>query len=179
MLAIDAFGCVSYCRPRVDDFWVDIRTKKPECDFADLVSYKSQLYGLLQTGVVFVYDHINASSPSPTLMIDAIDVPVKASRSATVRDSLYLGTGGDLLAVYHHIILPWPTKPFGTGGFEVYRLNTDKGWDVVESLGGHALFLGGVSFSLSTSNVKGIKGNHLYFLDDENEEECIDMGCSI
>ncbi|XP_017696806.2 F-box protein SKIP23-like [Phoenix dactylifera] len=126
----------------------------------DILWHQGQLYAVDNGGVVAVCEL------SPTFKL----TPITAEVPIDFLWCFLVELCGDLLVVFRypeHGWDPFPWTAYPTRGFEVFKLDrSSKEARLVEvkSLGDHMLFLGtNNSFSLSTKDFPGWKGNCIYF----------------
>ncbi|KAJ4851591.1 hypothetical protein Tsubulata_024721 [Turnera subulata] len=165
-------GRLHRCRPG-DESWVDIITPKSQYLFRNLTFYNGQVYVLgydlkRQTDEVLVY-HLNNSATTAI-----VNLPRQPEAYAKQIEVLYLVEvrGEQLLLVYRMRRKNTETGLYNkTESFEIYRLlcfgNGSRSWEVVESLGEYAIFLGDKCtqpFVLSELKVPSIRGNRIYFM---------------
>ncbi|KAJ4837338.1 hypothetical protein Tsubulata_037778 [Turnera subulata] len=162
-------GRLQYCRPG-DVSWVDI-TPGSRYFFHDLTFHNGQVYVLSSkwlTDELLVY-HLN--NPASTTMVN---LPRQREPLEKQKEVLYLVEvrGEQLLLVYRIRRFNKETRLYNkTESFEIYRLlcfgsGSRYSWEVVESLGEYAIFLGdkcSQPFVLSELNVPSIRGNRIYF----------------
>ncbi|KAF6148474.1 hypothetical protein GIB67_038829 [Kingdonia uniflora] len=145
-----------------------------------ICAYTGQFHALTHEGILMICD-VNSIKPEATVF---------ASPSVRgIRGGLYLAEmSGELHMVIRKRKIT-NLNPFNylneigykTTGFDVYKLDVDtKKWVQLQNLGGNALFLGNnSSFSLLASNYPEVKGNCIYFTNNNciwDPRDDADMG---
>ncbi|KAL5720816.1 hypothetical protein ACHQM5_013448 [Ranunculus cassubicifolius] len=164
---------LTFCRPGKDQTWTPL---KGDVDgrFTDITFYKGKFYAVQSGGSVFVVDGLDTSSPFVRFFI--------ASPMGCVLDKYYLIESlGEMLWIRRTRYKPGGVcddseedpPSYETSDFQVRKLvvNVPKWVDVNDLGDNRALFVGyNDSFSLSTSDLPGFRGNSIYFTDDNLKE---------
>ncbi|KAF5184270.1 hypothetical protein FRX31_026143 [Thalictrum thalictroides] len=150
-----------FCRPNLEEeqnattSWKVIGGDHQNFSYEDLTYYKGKFYAISSDGFVVVVEGIADSLP----VTRVIDIRNSDPIEALFWCKYYLvELSGDLLKVMR----------MQDSTFKVFKLDiTLFWWEEVLSLDKCALFLGSnQSFSLSTSDFPGYRGNRIYFTDD-------------
>ncbi|KAF6150071.1 hypothetical protein GIB67_002853 [Kingdonia uniflora] len=156
-----------------DECWASLEA--PLGTHKDVIFYKGQFYALTAAGVLRICD---VNSDHPNMLRDFASPPDDVEGW----DTFYLmEMSGELHMVVR--ILEYdlnkhaPTHHIETAAFEVYKLDfSTRRWEELSSLGDYALFVGNnTSFAVSASKYSQLKGNSIYFTDDDtdvNDEVC-------
>ncbi|KAL5720817.1 hypothetical protein ACHQM5_013449 [Ranunculus cassubicifolius] len=164
---------LAFCRPGKDQTWSPLK-EDVDGRFTDITFYQGKFYAVQNGGSVFVVDGLDTSSPFVKLVI-------ASPRDYTLDKYYLIESLGEMLWISRTRYIPgggfdyFEEDPpsYKTSDFRVKKLVVDvpKLVDVNDLGDDRALFVGyNDSFSLSTSDNPGCKGNSIYFTDDNFEE---------
>ncbi|KAL5701664.1 hypothetical protein ACHQM5_026978 [Ranunculus cassubicifolius] len=171
------YRSLAFCRPGKDKTWSHVEGIGNH-GLEDITFYRGKFYAVRRCGHVFVVEGLDGPSPSLKLIVTSNDLPSDSHRYylVEVSDDLLLVTrtrcddpmdGSDILEKDCVSSMSYKTT-----NFKVSKLDFDgPKWIEDYNLGkDRALFVGfNQSFSLTTTEFPGCKGNSIYFTDDFTE----------
>ncbi|GAB4828399.1 hypothetical protein Ancab_035397 [Ancistrocladus abbreviatus] len=158
-------GELAFCKTG-DHSWKSIEAPQFYCE--DVIFFKGLFFGVDKLGKVAVLD---VSDGNRAALIKIIETPAVINGDMQYLVSLE----DDLLVASRRLEVQYDSEAYfvhKTARFEVHKLNrSGPRWETVRDLENCSLFLGQNSSLLfpSASNVRGCKGNCIYFTDDYSE----------
>ncbi|KAJ4841614.1 hypothetical protein Tsubulata_004904 [Turnera subulata] len=149
-------------------------------EYDDIIAYKEQFYVVDRWGTVSWIDSaLKVVQYSPSLYGCGGKKNLVESCGDLYVVDRYLDGRVKAVEDYENVVAAGRNNPYGASryrktfpkafDFRVYRLDEDWGWVDVKSLGDRVFFLGNdCSFSVSSRDFYGGKGNCIYFTDDDN-----------
>ncbi|KAF6146100.1 hypothetical protein GIB67_033459 [Kingdonia uniflora] len=162
------WGKLAIAKP-TDKTWTTLES--PFAHYYDVISFKDQVYAIDSYGILRICD-ITGIQPN---VVDFAS-PIKNYKGC---DTLYLvEISGELHLIIRYVFREedWEdgepennSVTLGTCFFEIYKMDIcTRQWEELDGSSEHALFLGtNCSFSLSVAEYPELKGNCVYFTDDD------------
>ncbi|KAM7498605.1 hypothetical protein LguiA_023019 [Lonicera macranthoides] len=174
-------GYLAWCKCN-DKKWKRLPCSLPGA-IEDVIFYNGKLHALHARGILIVFENI---CPNPTVK----EIARLPSSIRNYSDVIYLVecSDGGLLMVMRLVASHGEEDylPLRTKMFKVYKLDSiNSTWVEVRDIGNDILFLGlNTSFSVSSHDFPGHKGNSIYYTDNsqtffatrKEKHACSDMG---
>ncbi|KAM7524058.1 hypothetical protein LguiA_013960 [Lonicera macranthoides] len=157
---------LAWCRIN-DDKWTHIYASIG--NIIDIIFYKGKLHALTYGGELFAFENIGTDLDTKvTEILSGIPIPFK--KTAYLAEC----SDGSLIVVGRNFKVDCSAKsPFETIGFTVHKIDLlNSSWIEIKSIGDDIFVLGfNSSLSISSYQLPGHEGNHIYFSDSMDEKE--------